>query len=47
MSSFMAFKSRKISLAERCRSSFTFVSISYVHMRIFLLPVMPTRAASG
>jgi hypothetical protein len=47
MSSFMAFETRWISLAERSRSSFAFVPISYVHVRIFLLPVMPTRAVSG
>jgi hypothetical protein len=47
MSSFVAFESRQISLAECSRSSFTFISIFCVKVSIFLLPAMPMRAASG
>jgi hypothetical protein len=34
-------------VAECSRSSFAFVSISSVQVRIFLLPAMPTRVATG
>jgi hypothetical protein len=47
MSSFVAFESRRISLAVRSLSSFTFFSISCVQVRIFLLPPMPMSDASG
>jgi hypothetical protein len=47
MSSFVAFESRRISLAERSRSNFAFVSIFFVQVRIFLLSAMPMRVASG
>jgi hypothetical protein len=47
MSSFIAFESRRISLAEYSCSSFDFVSIFCVQVRVFLLSAMPMRAASG
>jgi hypothetical protein len=45
----VAFRSRRISLAERSRSSFALVVLFIcVQVRIFLLlPAMPTRAVSG
>jgi hypothetical protein len=46
MSSFVACGSRWRRLAEHSRSSCTFVSISCVQVRIFLLLTMPTRAVS-
>jgi hypothetical protein len=48
MSSFVAFGSQQISLAEHSRSSFALVILSCVHVRIFFLVllVMPTRAVS-
>jgi hypothetical protein len=47
MSSFVAFESQWISLDEHSRSSFAFVSIFYVQVRIFLLSMMPMRATNG
>jgi hypothetical protein len=47
MSSFVAFEPRRINLVERSRSSFAFVSISYVQVRIFFLLMMLMRIASG
>jgi hypothetical protein len=45
MSSFVAFGSRRVSLAECSRSSFALVVTFCVQVRIFLLlPAMPTRA---
>jgi hypothetical protein len=49
MSSFVAFGSQQISLAEHSCSSFALVILSCVHVRIFFLviPVIPMRAVSG
>jgi hypothetical protein len=49
MLEFVAFGSRRISLAEHSRSSFAFVVLFiYVQVRIFLiLPATSTRAVSG
>jgi hypothetical protein len=49
MSSYVAFRSRRISLAERSRSSFApVVFLVCVQVRIFLLLLaMPMRAVSG
>jgi hypothetical protein len=44
----VAFRSRRISLTERSRSSFALIVLFIcVHVMIFLLPTMPTRAVSG
>jgi hypothetical protein len=47
MSSFVAFRSQQIYLADRSRSSFTLVYLLCVQVRIFFLLAMLMRDANG